>query len=329
MSSTYLDVDLQLLNHLNMRNALTLTPRDVEFVSPVPAEQVNAEMAKTYNTAISAKMLTNDVYDGGATIFYNRLNLTREFASARFTDRSFMFVNRPATLHGILDHVNRKTGLKLTPDNVYDVSLDPLQDFSIVTIRAKPGSKDYVGSFDMGIVNVGATQIVGSPDTDVWAEWDKYRKSTAGGSSERYSAIRIYGIDYSAAAGMLKRVKVPRRRFHETWALDSFSIIDDSLSRALGAIDGMSWPGVRASGPFSTYCALPIYNGPTADCKIDTAGWRNAFGEHVGTSDSHLSDTFNPCNLDFTHALVLYMEWPLYQPEVYRSGIVIHYNLER
>lgn len=329
MSSTYLDVDLQLLKHLNMRNALTLTPRDVEFVSPVPAEQVNAEMAKTYNTAISAKMLTNDVYDGGATIFYNRLNLTREFASARFTDRSFMFVNRPATLHGILDHVNRKTGLKLTPDNVYDVSLDPLQDFSIVTIRAKPESKDYVGSFDMGIVNVGATQIVGSPDTDVWAEWDKYRKSTAGGSSERYSAIRIYGIDYSAAAGMLKRVKVPRRRFHETWALDSFSIIDDSLSRALGAIDGMSWPGVRASGSFSTYCALPIYNGPTADCKIGTAGWRNAFGEHVGTSDGHLSDTFNPCNLDFTHALVLYMEWPLYQPEVYRSGLVIHYNLER
>ncbi len=73
---------------------------------------------------------------------------------------------------------------------------------------------------------------------------------------------------------------------------------------------------------------MPIYNGPTADCKIDTAGYRNAFGEHVGTSDGHLSDTFNPCNLDFTHALVLYMEWPLYQSGVYRAGLVIHYNLE-
>lgn len=328
MSSTYLDIDLQLLKHINMRNALTLTPRDIEFVSPVPAEQVNGEMAKTYNTAITARMLTNDVFDGGATIFYNRLNLTREFASARFVDRSFMFINRPANLHSVLDHVNRKTGLKLTPDNVYDVQLDALQDFSIVTIRAKPESKDYVGSFDMGIVNVGATQTVGSPDIDVWSEWDKFRKATVtGGVSELNSAIRIYGIDYSAAAGALKRVLVPRRQFHELWSLEGFCLIDSTLASALGTIDGMTWlPG--SSGQFSTYRAMPIYNGPTADCKIDTAGYRDAFGEHVGSVTGHLSDTFNPCNLEFTHALVLYMEWPVYQSGVYRAGLVIHYNVK-
>lgn len=328
MSSTYLDIDLQLLKHINMRNALTLTPRDIEFVSPVPAEQVNGEMAKTYNTAITARMLTNDVFDGGATIFYNRLNLTREFASARFVDRSFMFINRPANLHSVLDHVNRKTGLKLTPDNVYDVQLDALQDFSIVTIRAKPESKDYVGSFDMGIVNVGATQTVGSPDIDVWSEWDKFRKATVtGGVSELNSAIRIYGIDYSAAAGTLKRVLVPRRQFHELWSLEGFCLIDSPLAKALETIDGMSWlPG--SAGQFSTYRAMPIYNGPTVDCKIDTAGYRSAFGERVGSATGHLSDTFNPCNLEFTHALVLYMEWPVYQPGVYRAGLVIHYNVK-
>jgi len=328
MSSTYLDVDLQLLKHINMHNALTLTPRDIEFVSPVPAEQVNSEMAKSYNTAITARMLTNDIFDGGATIFYNRLNLTREFASARFVDRSFMFINRPTNLHGILDHVNNKTGLKLTVDNVYDTQLDPLQDFTIVTIRAKPESKDYVGSFDMGIVNIGATQSVGAPDVDIWAEWDKFRKVSAGGQlSDLNSAIRIYGIDYSAAAGMLKRIRVPPRQYHEIWALDEFSVINSSLSDALRTIDGIGWQWGSA-GSFSTYRAMPIYNGPTADCKLDTAGYRGAFGERVGTADGHLSETFNPCNLDFTHALVLYMDWPAYQTGVYRAGIVIHYNVK-
>lgn len=328
MSSTYLDVDLQLLKHINMHNALTLTPRDIEFISPVPAEQVNSEMAKSFNTAITARMLTNDVFDGGATIYYNRLNLTREFASARFVDRSFMFINRPANLHSILDHVNNKTGLKLTVDNVYDAQLDPLQDFSIVTIRAKPESKDYVGSFDMGIVNVGATQTVGAPDIDVWSEWDKFRKTmVSGAASELNSAILIYGIDYSAAAGTLRRVQVPKRRHHEVWALDEFCLIDNALANALYAIDGFSHPW-QSPGQYGAYRAMPIYNGPTSECAIETAGYRHIFGEHVGTAEGHLSDTFNPCNLDFTHALVLYMDWPATPSSVYRAGIVIHYNVK-
>lgn len=329
MSATYLDADSQLLKQINSKNGFTLTAREIEFVSPVPAEQVNTEMAKTFNTAITAKMIDTAQFSGSATIYYNRLNLSREFASARFVDRSFMFINRPASLHTILDHVNRKTGLRLTVDNVYDFPLDPLQDFSIVTIRAKPDSKDYIGYFDMGIVNLGATQAVATPDVDVWAEPDAVRKAVTGyGAPTEYQTIhRVYGVDYSPVAGILSRVLVPKTMPSENWNIGDGNVISQWLADALISVDRQAWL-YGSGGKLSTYRALPLYNGPTADCKIDTAGYRDSFGEHVGSAANLFADTFNPCNLEFTHALVLYMYWPYYNNGVYRCGLVIHYNVK-
>lgn len=333
MAATYFSAEDLLLKQLNSKNGFVLSKRDVEFVNPVPAETVDSVAAKTYNTAITVKMLRVDQYDGSGIIFYNRLNLTKEFASARLADKSFMFINKPISLHSILNQVNLKTGLRLTKDIVEDVKIDPTNDFVIVRVNILAGSKDYFGSFDVGIVNIGAMSTVASPVIDQWGDYDAVRKALAGYNTNEYSALqRVYGTDYTYISACLSRVVVGKTYPYANWMAGGTLIYREEFYKFLALADGNAWSASTGNAALNTWRAFALYNGPTKDCKIPI---KYRYNNGVDTRFDNEPDlnpngveTFNPCNTDYTHALVMYMNWPYSTNTSYRCAVVFHYNVE-
>lgn len=326
--ATYFSAEDLLLKQINEKNNLMLTKHDIEFSSPMPAEAVDPNKAKEFNTAVTLKMKRIEEFDGEGTIFYNRLNLSSEFASAGFETKSYVYVSRPFSLHGILEHINRKTGLRLTPGNTYNVELSPTADFTLVTVRALPQSMDYTGQFKIGVVNTGVLSSIAMLEPNVFASIDRQRKAVSGYTpTEANILTRTYGIDYSPIGEFLKRCAAgpwPTRGINEPEVL----IYYDRVHQLLRAVDGLPWQTAVAPGALNIWRAYGVYNGPTKDCLVasDPPSAGNVFKDHnVLPGEQVLS---NPTNTDFTHALILAMNWPYGDTTRYRSMAIFHYNLK-
>lgn len=327
--ATYFSAEDLLLKQINEKNQLMLTKHDIEFSSPLPAEAVDPNKAKDYNTAVTLKMKRIDQFDGEGTIFYNRLNLSSEFATAGFETKNYLYVERPFSIHGILPHINRKTGLRLTTGNVYDAEISPTDDFTMITVRALPRSMDYTGQFKIGVVNTGVLSSIAPLDPNLFAGIDRKRKAVSGYTpTEANILTRTYGIDYSPIGELLKRVATglwPTRPTDEPDTL----VYYDRLSGLLRCVDGLPWGTTAAPSSLNVWRAYGVYNGPTKDCWIPSdpsGGNSNLFLKpDVRPGEQAYS---NPTNTDYTHALVLALNWPYSDTARYRPMAIFHYNLK-
>lgn len=325
--ATYFSAEELLLKKINEKNQLMLTKHDIEFSSPMPAEAVDPEKAKKYNTAVTLKMKRIDLYDGEGTVFYNRLNLSSEFATAGFETINYVYVERPFSLHGILEHINRKTGLRLTPGNTYDVEMSPTADFTLVTVKATPRSLDYIGEFKIGVVNTGVLSSIAVLEPNLFAGLDRQRKGISGYTpSEANILSRIYSVDYSPIGEFLRRMPAgpwPTRGITEPEVL----IYYDRVSGLLRCVDGLPWTTTVAQGALNVFRGYGVYNGPTKDCLIHSNVVASSFPlpQTAPIGDPGYS---NPTNQDYTHALILAMNWPYGDTTRYRSLAIFHYNLK-
>lgn len=325
--ATYFSAEELLLKQINEKNQLMLTKHDIEFSSPMPAEAADPTKAKDYNTAVTLKMKRIDQFDGEGTIFYNRLNLSSEFATAGFETKNYVYVERPFSLHGILEHINRKTGLRLTPGNTYDVEMSPTADFTLVTVKALPRSMDYIGQFKIGVVNTGVLSSIAVLEPNLFAGLDRQRKAVPGYTpSEANILTRTYSVDYSPIGEFLKRCPAgpwPTRAITETEVL----VYYDRLNGLLRGVDGLPWGTTAAQSALNIFRGFGVYNGPTKDCRIHS----NVVKGGLPTKDiTPLGDPgySNPTNQDYTHAFIVAFNWPYGDATRYRSIAVFHYNLK-
>lgn len=325
--ATYFSAEELLLKKINEKNQLMLTKHDIEFSSPMPAEAVDPVKAKEYNTAVTLKMKRIDLYDGEGTVFYNRLNLSSEFATAGFETKNYIYVERPFTLHGILEHINRKTGLRLTPGNTYDVELSPTSDFTMVTVKATPRSLDYIGEFKIGLVNTGVLSSIAVLEPNLFAGIDRQRKGVSGYTpSEANMLSRIYSVDYSPIGEFLRRMPAgpwPTRGITEPEVL----LYYDRVNPLLRCVDGLPWTSTATPGALNILRLYGVYNGPTKDCWIHS----NVVGASFPTEQTApIGDPgySNPTNQEYTHAFVGVMNWPYSDTSRYRAVVVFHYNLK-
>lgn len=325
--ATYFSAEELLLKQINEKNDLMLTKHDIEFSSPLPAEAVDPNKAKDYNTAVTLKMKRIDLFDGEGTIFYNRLNLSSEFATAGFETINYIYVERPFSLHGILEHINRKTGLRLTTGNVYDVEMSPTDDFTVVTVKALPRSLDYIGQFNIGVVNTGVLSSIAVLEPNLFAGLDRQRKAVSGYTpSEANILSRIYSVDYSPIGEFLRRMPMgpwPTRGITEPEVL----IYYDRVSGLLRSVDGLPWNTAATAGALNVWRGYCVYNGPTKDCKIHSNVTLPSFPQQP---TEQLGDPgySNPTNQEYTHALIVAMNWPYSDTSRYRSVAIFHYNLK-
>lgn len=324
--SIYRRIEKYLLAQFNTKNGHSLLPEHVKFKNPRPADSVDLAMAAVYNTAISLEMQKGSPFDGVATLFYNRVVLSSEFAVSRLVDLNFIKIKNEKTIHDILPYINTKLGLHLDPSDVYD---DPLNDyglFSQVRVRIMDHCLEFTGSFDMGIMRVDAPLAKPTIRNSVVFLEDTGRKGVYAGRPEYPVFPLTFGIDYTAASFYLKQIPVPDAwgAFALAYPLQAAFPTDPAMfASALNQVDNLGWRSdINAAATLTVAQAMPLYNGPTKNCTVPSYAYLGVTGE-TPSADVVWS---NPANTKYDNVLVMMIHNPWYSTNRYKSLALFHYN---
>ena len=319
--SIYHNPDKLLLKRFNEKNGLALRLDQVVFSNPRDAKLVDPVLAKNYNSVIDVVMQKNAPYDGVAVLFYNRINFAYEFVNSRLLDINYLIVEEEKTIHELIPALNRKLGLSLVPEEVADKTFESVGLFTTVQVQMLPGSKRYIGSFNINVMRRGGSFVALTLRNSVVEVLDANRKAVTAGRPD-YPVYPInYHIDYTAAAGVLKNLSgfltYPR------WTgEDTSELLQDngpSVTSAINAVDGLGWVYTASATAVNNLArAVILYNGPTKDCLVYPEGYTQNLPFDV--------PGVNPSNTDFDNVLVLANNYPYYSTNRYKPLVLFHYN---
>lgn len=318
--SIYHNPDKLLLKRFNEKNGLALKSEQVVFTNPRDAKLVDPVMAKNYNSVIDVVMQKNAPYDGVAVLFYNRINFAYEFANSRLLDLNYLVVEEEKTIHELIPALNRKLGLALVPEEVADKAFESIGLFTTVQVQVLPGSKRYIGSFNINLMRRGGSFVPITLRNSVVDVLDADRKAAAAKPDYPIYSLN-YHIDYSSAAGVLR--KLGALLTYPNWGGEDIAeLLQDNstaLTGALNGADGLGWVYTAAATAANNLArCVVIYNGPTKDCLVYPEGYKkNKPIEVVGA---------NPSNTDFDNVLVLVNNNPYYSTNRYKPLVLFHYN---
>lgn len=318
--SIYHNPDKLLLKRFNEKNGLALRADQVVFTNPRDAKLVDPVLAKNYNSVIDVVMQKNAPYDGVAVLFYNRINFAYEFTNSRLLDLNYLVVDEEKSVHELLPALNRKLGLTLTPEEVADKPFESVGLFTTVQVQVLPGSKRYIGSFNINVMRAAGSFVPITLRNSVVEAMDATRKLA--GAKPDYPIYPLnYHIDYSAAAGVFRKFSgsliYPRWPGEDTSASNAANIT--TLLSAIVAVDGLDWNNNTTAGATNSLArSMVLYNGPTKDCLVYPEGYMgNKPIEAVGK---------NPSNTDFDNVLILANNNPYYSTIRYKPLVLFHYN---
>lgn len=318
--SIYHNPDKLLLKRFNEKNGLALRLDQVVFSNPRDAKLVDPVLAKNYNSVIDVVMQKNAPYDGVAVLFYNRVNFAYEFANSRLLDINYLIIEEEKTIHELIPALNRKLGLALVPEEVADKTFESVGLFTTVQVQMLPGSKRYIGSFNINVMRRGGSFVPITLRNSVVEAMDATRKLA--GAKPDYPIYPInYHIDYTAAAATFRSIR--GSLVYPRWlGEDNPELLQDlsgSIVAAINAVDGLGWVyTATATAANNLVRSMVLYNGPTKDCLVYPEGYMgNKPIEAVGV---------NPSNTDFDNVMVLANNNPYYSTNRYKPLVLFHYN---
>ncbi len=334
---TYFKAKDLLLAKFNAANALSLTHDQVEWGLPIPAENVDLVKSKTFNTAVSLKMLPGAERTGTIILFYNRVDLNREFASFTSLQKDFIPVMDIASMSEAVPFLEAKLGLRLDPSEVIDTPITMKNDYVLTDLIIKDNSYEYVGKVPIRLYNGTASTIANVRYSKIaWAESFReinYAASYAQTNVVDYTAA-VARTDYTPIANILSAIRAyGGYGASNLTELDGHMLCYDSgLATMLASVDGIPWVfnSAKVAGP-NTYRANYLYNGSTSDFNAMAGeNWLYTHATFRAAWDAFISSEIRPGKLvdeSFDRVLVIAMDWPWMTSTGKHFIFFFHYNV--
>jgi len=231
-----------------------------------------------------------------------------------------LVVEEEKTIRDLVPALNLKLGLALVPEEVDDKAFESSGLFTTVQVQVLPGSKRYIGAFNINIMRRGGSFVPITLRNSVVEVIDAGRKSVSVKPDYPIYSIN-YHIDYSAAASVLR--KLGALLTYPNWTgEDVAELLQDNstaFTNAINAVDGLGWVYTASATAANNLArSMVVYNGPTKDCLVYPEGYKaNTPIEAIGA---------NPSNTDFDNVLVLINNNPYYSTNRYKPLVLFHYN---
>lgn len=240
---------LNLLNHINAKNATTFALTDLDFSAPSVINGTWRGVANPHNTAVRLTASATSIFQGTVVITYDRLELKEIIKIPGFTLRA----DHPATAYELLDTLANYNGLNFTTDDIEDSPVTDNGDGTYtVTLTAKPGSYGWVGSVTISNFGQG-----GAPLDRVLSGNDmpglNYPTSSDG---DVYGALYLYPYDFTGSYDLLLDLEegVPLTAQQAGDLANVINLLD--VSTGAGA-----WNASAEQAEWSLEGAVPYHNG--------------------------------------------------------------------
>lgn len=117
----------------------------ITFKEPPQALDQRPDLDDDSNSFIGFKLKQgwNDELLGENGLMYRRVPLHEATRNQAVDNLTF-----PLTIYGILPQINAQLGMRLTQKDVYNATY--LTQTTVITVRAKPGSLNYIGKAELG-----------------------------------------------------------------------------------------------------------------------------------------------------------------------------------
>lgn len=332
---TYFKASDKLIAAFNAANGTALTSSTVRFVDPRPAESIDASKAINYNTAVTMQLLEGAGRTGEVILFYNRVDLAKEFASYSSLQKDYITVLDAKDTRDVLPILNLKLGLRIAIDELVVHPITMKNDYFVVDIEALPNSMEYVGKIIVRLYN-------GTPAATATVLYDKAssvntnRKNASGYTplETDYAAV-VAKTDYTPIANALMSIKAyGGYGAANVTELDghmlNYSSVFDNI---LNSVDGISWvydPAQQTTAP-NTYRMNFLFNGPVDE--YNAVGRDKWLACHSTLRTAH--DAFVDSEIDYgtladpqyDRVLVAAADWPWMSSKLYRALFFFHYNV--
>ena len=333
---TYFKASSRLLAAFNAANGTALTEDVVRFVDPRPAESVDPSKAVNYNTAVTLQMLPGASRTGEVVLFYNRVDLAKEFASFTSLQKDYINVSDAKSTADVLPMINAKLGLRLTVDEIEVTPITLKDDYFTTVLRALPNSMEYIGEVPVRLYN-------GTPAVVVDFTFEKAAAANAlrynyGGiytTGETDFAAVVAKTDYTPIANFLMSVKA-----YGGYGAQNITELDmhmlnynAQLADWLNSVDFIGWVYSTSQQTTSpNVCRFNfLFNGTTAD--FNSRGreqWLKVHATYRSPPDEFIaSDPIIGKLADdrYERVLVVAADWPWMASKLYRSIFFFHYNV--
>ncbi len=332
---TYFKASSRLLAAFNAANGTALTEDVVRFVDPRPAESVDPSKAVNYNTAVTLQMLPGASRTGEVVLFYNRVDLAKEFASFTSLQKDYINVLDAKSTADVLPMINAKLGLRLTVDEIEVTPITLKDDYFTTVLRALPNSMEYIGSVPVRLYN-GTPAALADVLYEKAGSVNAYRKSTAGYTLGEidYSAV-VAKTDYTPIANALMSIKAyGGYGAANTTELDAHMLNYSSVfDNILNSVDGISWvydPAQQTTAP-NTYRMNFLFNGPVSEFNsVGRDKWLMVHSAYRAPHDAFVgteADYGTLADPRYDRVLVAAADWPWMSNKLYRALFFFHYNV--
>ena len=333
---TYFKASSQLLAAFNAANGTALTADVVQFVDPRPAESVDPSKAVNYNTAVTLQMLPGASRTGEVVLFYNRVDLAKEFASFTSLQKDYINVLDAKSTADVLPMINAKLGLRLTVDEIEVTPITLKDDYFTTVLRALPNSMEYIGEVPVRLYNGTPAVVVDFTfEKAAAANALKYVPTGKYSSNETDVAAVVAKTDYSPIANALMSIRAyGGYGAQNTTELDQHMLNYSSLMADLfNSVDQIGWVYSTAQQitALNVHRLNYLFNGTVAE--FNSRGreqWLKAHANYRSPPDAFITSdpSFGKLADDrYERVLVAAADWPYLSWKLYRSIFFFHYNV--
>lgn len=332
---TYFKASSVLLSKFNQANGTSLTSDQVEWGIPMPAEQIDPAKALNYNTAITLKMLPSASRTGSVTLFYNRIDLAREFASFPSLQNDAITVTNVKSTRDLATIMELKLGLRIKASEIVDHPINLKNDYVNVEFQAMPESMEYIGGFILRLYNgtlsfsAGTRLVIGEVLLDARASTSGY---TPGETD--YAGI-VNRTDYTPIWQVLSTIAPGEKlsAFNSVELDQYYLCYNAGYADVFKSVDNIPWVYNTAdtlTAP-NIFRANFLWNGSTSEFnkKYTEERLLNYGNYRYGQDTYGINPDFADAMADerYDNVLVLIPNWPWSASKLYRSVLFFHYNL--
>jgi len=243
-----------------------------------------------YNTVITVSGAGKEPL----AVFYNRYPIS-DIVDTKQT--LLMPSKNNSSVHAMLPTINKRFGLDLTVDEVDDVPIELV--VGDVTVAIKDSINFTTGSsftfkldFNTGTVYDGVPVYCRTLYNNGRIRADIYQRccsdsTYAGymyGTKTSFPGLITANVDYTPIAYILKNVGISEQWYEDNRVSREPGYTLGHVLAAMRTIDGNPYINdwwYHNPDPFGTFCWMPVYNGPTKNCKglacrlaqVDMTNW--------------------------------------------------------